>query len=84
MKHVLNHVYIIHKLLCIYVCTVQVMSVGTLDANTSEQSPTPPSPRAMLSFDDRTHNYTKKSYLPTFVNIVFGGQGVGDCAQIVA
>ena len=29
----------------------------------------------MLSFDDQTHIYTRKTILPTFVNIVLRGEG---------
>ena len=59
---------------------MQVISVGTLTKilvnNISHPLPTPP-PQGMLSFDDQMHIYTRKNYLPTFVNIALGGREGG-------
>ena len=51
--------------------------------NTSEQSPSPPSPpQAMLSFDDQTHIYTRKTIYLHLSTLYWGGVEA-DYAQIV-
>ena len=44
---------------------------------TSEQSPPPPlpPPQAMLSFDDQTHIYTRKTIYLHFSTLYWGGGG---------
>ena len=56
--------------------------------NTSEQSPPPPPlPQAMLSFDDQTHIYTRKTIYLHLLTLYWGGGGgrwgKGDYTQIV-
>ena len=64
---------------------MQVIGVGTLTKILVNNSPPPhPSPQAMLSFDDQTHIYTRKTiYLHLSTLYCGGGGGGGDYAEIV-
>ena len=63
---------------------MQVKSVGTLTKLLVNNLRPPPSPQAMLSFDDQTHIYTRKTIYLHFSTLYWGGGGGGgNYAQIV-
>ena len=64
---------------------MQVKSVGTLTKILVNNLPPPPSPQAMLSFDDQTHIYTRKTTYLHLSTLYWGGggEGGGDYSQIV-
>ena len=62
---------------------MQVISVGTLTKILVNNLPHPLPPQGMLSFDDRTHIYTRKTIYLHLSTLYCGGGG-GGYAQIVA
>ena len=61
---------------------MQVKSVGTL-TKILVNNPPPPPPQAMLSFDDQTHIYTRKTNYLHLSTLYWRGGERGDYAQIV-
>ena len=62
--------------------SMQVISVGTLTKiqvnNLPHSLPPPPPPQAMLSFDDQTHIYTRKTIYLHLPTLYWGGGGGGE------
>ena len=63
---------------------MQVISVGTLTKTQVNNFPPLPLPlEAVLSFDDQTHIYARKTIYLHLSTLYWGGGGKGDYVQIV-